>query len=946
MSIIPNISIRVKISMVMFVLVAGVSLFIYLYFPPRLQEEATNAIVEKGKSISSMTAYALAPAIAFDDPKAVEEVFEAAKQNRDVLYLVVCNDSGRVISGFNLEKAGAVAYRQQLDITSLRGMVYRTSSSIMIGKGSIGTLYLGLSLEGMQQRVAESEKTVVVVSLFVFVFGLMLAFVVSAVLTNPLRRVLDAVEQISGGNVEKRAEVTSRDEVGAMARSFNTMVDTLVATQHQLADMNRSLEERVGRRTSELQLQIDEHERTKNTLQRREIIIDAVSSITELFLHAERWEDVISVVLEILGNAMQVSRVYVFTNESTDSSAVLATQVHEWCAEGITPEIGNAAMTQCSLRNVGLERWERLLLEGKMIGGIVAMLPAQERAIFAAHGVKSLVGVPIFVGRKLWGFLGFDECSFEREWLPAETEALTTAARNLGAAIERQNTIVALSASESRYRKFFDDDLTADFNASTDGTITDCNAAFAQIFGFRSVHDAMKMNLSVVFPTAAHMQELWKTLTDVKILTYYEMSLRHSIDGHTVHVVANLIGLFDDWGTLVQVRGYMFDDTRRKELEQQLMHAQKMESIGTLAGGIAHDFNNILAIIVGHVSLMLKSDPSKEMMVKSLQTIEKSTARGVNLVRQLLAFARKTATRMEPVDINEIVGETVKLLGQTFPKSVTIIREHQSRLPRLYADATQLNQVLLNLCVNARDAMSHLGTLTIGTRMADPELLRRRFPKIRENPYIELYVADTGTGMSKEVRDKIFEPFFTTKELGKGTGLGLAVVFGVVENHHGTIDVESEPGSGTTFHIYFPVSNIQVPDEKQAADEENEDLQGTGTILFAEDESEIRELIASEMTSRGYTIHAVSNGDEALAYFENHVAEIDLVLSDMGMPKLDGERLFYRLKKINPGVKMFIASGFLGPEVISRLEIAGITALIDKPYETTLLLRKIKSFLR
>ena len=939
-----DISIRIKFSVATLLLTMGISIFIYLYFPPRLQREATNTIARKAESIASMTAYAMVPALAFDDAKAAQEIFDAARQNDDLLYLVVCNTSGKVAFEFNLKTATAIRFAEPMDRVLDDEYVYKTNCAITAGKRPLGTLYLGLSLESLKVQVKESKTAVAWVSLLVFVGGFVLAFGVSTILTRPLRKVADIVERIAQGNLTERAIITSRDEVGLFATSFNRMVDTLVTTQRQLEDVNHTLEQRVQRRTAELQTQIDGHKRTKEALQRREAIIETVAAVAEQFLRNEHWETNIQSVLQMLGSATNVSRTYIFRKETGPDNSVRVSQLYEWSAEGITPQISNPDMTMLNLRAAGLERWETALMEGNTIAHIVRMLPGHEQDIFRAQEIKSVMVVPVFVELKWWGFLGFDDCVHEREWTASETDALKTAARNLGSAIERELALRALSLSEERYRRFFDEDLTGDFTATGDGTLLSCNSAFVQMFGFTSINDAVGTKLAELFPLASQFEELLSRLRNERILTYHELSLRRK-DNNTAYVVTNLIGSLDESGQLTEMRGYIFDDTRRTILEQQLRQAQKMESLGTIAGGVAHDFNNILSIVVGYATLLSEPETSGEQLSKGLETIIKASHRGAGLVRQLLTFARKASIRIELVDLNNLVAETAKLLAQTFPKTISIETHLEENLPLLLADATQLNQVLLNLCVNARDAMQAPGVLTITTRKAGYEMVKRRFLEAKEAAYVELAVADTGEGISEEARKKIFEPFFTTKEFGKGTGLGLSVVFGIIEHHKGFIDVESSVGKGTTFRMYFP---IQTNGQKVAGNrpEKIDTIRGgTETILLVEDEDALRLLAESELTKRGYHVLTAVDGEEALSIYQQHSSEISLVVTDMGLPKLDGEHLFISLRNLDKNLKVMVASGFLEPGVVQRLRTAGITDLIDKPYAIDLLLQKIRSVL-
>ncbi len=399
-------------------------------------------------------------------------------------------------------------------------------------------------------------------------------------------------------------------------------------------------------------------------------------------------------------------------------------------------------------------------------------------------------------------------------------------------------------------------------------------------------------------------------------------------------------------GDVVRMAGIVEDVTEKKSLEEQLRQAQKLESLGTLAGGIAHDFNNILGIIMGHSTLLRrgKSDPVR--ISKSAEVIEQSAQRGASLVRQLLTFARKSDVTLESVVVNDIVTEVVRLLEETFPKVITIATNLQAQLPSIVADVTHVHQVLLNLCVNARDAMlPQGGALTIATELLHGDVVRKRFPQADAVDYMLLSIADTGTGMDEATRLRIFEPFFTTKEEGKGTGLGLATVYGIVEGHRGFVGVSSEIGRGTTFNVYFPVPLQSVRIAETPAVFDAEVRGGTETILVVEDEELLRALLAGILESKGYHVLAACDGAEALTTFSQSDADINLVLTDLGLPRIDGEALMLGLKEINPDIRVIVVSGYVEPEQRSRLLRLGAKELISKPFRPDDLLWKVREVL-
>jgi PAS domain S-box-containing protein len=387
------------------------------------------------------------------------------------------------------------------------------------------------------------------------------------------------------------------------------------------------------------------------------------------------------------------------------------------------------------------------------------------------------------------------------------------------------------------------------------------------------------------------------------------------------------------------------DITELRKLEHQLRQAQKMESVGTLAGGIAHDFNNILSIILGYTSLIKRGKIEGKRFEEGVDTIAKAAQRGAVLVRQILTFARKTDVVFESVKLNELITDLAKLLGETFPKTVSFALDLNPELPTIVADANQLHQVFLNLCVNARDAIPESGTITIHTSLMNGLTLQERFPEARQSEYVHIRITDTGSGMSEQTRLRVFEPFFTTKGQGRGTGLGLAVVYGIVNNHHGFIDVESAIGKGTSFHLYFPVQMRTFEAMNQGKVDVEEIPGGKETILLVEDEQVLINLVKELLEGHGYKVLTALDGAEAVDTYERLGNEIDLVLTDIGLPKLSGWDACRRILARNPKAKVIVASGYIDPNVKSDLKDSMAKEFIHKPYLPEDVLRTVRTVL-
>jgi CheY-like chemotaxis protein len=370
-----------------------------------------------------------------------------------------------------------------------------------------------------------------------------------------------------------------------------------------------------------------------------------------------------------------------------------------------------------------------------------------------------------------------------------------------------------------------------------------------------------------------------------------------------------------------------------------------MQSIGTLAGGIAHDFNNILGIILAYITSIKGFEDDTKKLDLAVDTIVRAVERGKTLVQQILTFARKTETEFRAVNVNNVVTEIMAMIFETFPKVLTYAQNFDKGISYINADRSQLHQALLNLCVNARDAMPSGGVLTINTRMVSGLSLRNQHPEAAESSYVCIEVSDTGEGMSEEIRQRIFEPFFTTKEQGKGTGLGLSVVFGVVQIHKGFIDVESELGKRTTFRLYLPASQVA----ELISEEEEEILEeipgGTETLLVVEDEKMLMMFLRTGLVEKGYNVLSAEDGLTALKIYQERKKDIALVLTDLGLPNITGLEVCQRIKKISPNEHMILATGYLDPEMKSEFLKAGIQNFLFKPYDLKQVLKVVREVL-
>jgi len=384
-------------------------------------------------------------------------------------------------------------------------------------------------------------------------------------------------------------------------------------------------------------------------------------------------------------------------------------------------------------------------------------------------------------------------------------------------------------------------------------------------------------------------------------------------------------------GSVHGLRGVIIDMTERHGLEEQLRHAAKMEAIGQLAGGIAHDFNNLLTGIVGYSSMLKLKYPQDSFGFEAGKTIERAAERATDLTKQLLGFARRGKNQIVTVDVHKTIYDVVTLLSRTIDKNIRISLELTASPATTSGDPGQIQQMLLNLAINARDAMPAGGDLRFSTELIDVrDDALGILPKLKLGRYVRIGISDTGTGISSEVKDRIFEPFFTTKPKGEGTGMGLAMVYGIVQNHGGDIRLESELEKGTIFNVYLPLTESELPEITEETDQES--LHGSGTILIVDDEEVVRDTSSAMLSELGYTVYSARNGTEALAVLQERHDEIDLVIVDLIMPDMGGRECFRKLKDLDPHVKVILSTGYSTNGKVQETLDEGILGFIQKPY--------------
>ncbi len=562
------------------------------------------------------------------------------------------------------------------------------------------------------------------------------------------------------------------------------------------------------------------------------------------------------------------------------------------------------------------------------------------------HGIRGTVALPLKDRTRTFGVLGLyfaDECTMSAEELRLFGELAEDVAFGIGtlrARVEQRRAAAQLKQQAALLDAAQDAILVRDLH----GVITFWNRSAEQLYGWTAAEAVGTSVLDLVYRDPASYRqaigEVIRTGTWTGEITHYTR------DGRELAIEGRWTLVRDDSGAPSAILAVNTNVTERKRLEAQFFRTQRLESIGTLASGIAHDLNNVLAPIIMGTELIRQLDSSDRVRLV-LESIERSASRGTNLVRQVLAFARGVEGQRATLHPRDTVREIESIVHNTFPKNIIPSVDIDPAEWTIVGDTTQLSQVVLNLCVNARDAMPDGGRLTISTRneVIDAQYAAM-YPGATPGRYVIIDVADTGAGIPRDILDRIFEPFFTTKDLRTGTGLGLSTVLGIVRSHGGFVAVRSEVGEGSVFSIALPAGREStavapefVPSEPVA--------NGHGeTILVVDDEPSILTVMTQTLETYGYQVMVAEDGVQAIALYARHRDRIALVITDMMMPGMDGPALATALKRIDPGVRIIAASGLNSSANVARAEAAGVTEFLTKPYSADMLLRKLSELLK
>jgi hypothetical protein len=584
--------------------------------------------------------------------------------------------------------------------------------------------------------------------------------------------------------------------------------------------------------------------------------------------------------------------------------------------------------------------------------GVPMLIPQSEFDRLAAKGEVELVGapspawlgVPLKTPTEPIGVLVVQHYENEKAYDQRDLEFLSSVGGHIALAIERRRSEDALRKNEEMFRLLFSHNPLPTWVIDLETLrFLEVNEAAIRVYGY-SREEFKSMTILDFRPDEEKIKML-NYLKENRGDGLYRGRWRHRKKDGKIIEVETTVHELEYSGKRVRLIVAQ-DVSERRLLEQQLRQSQKMEAVGRLAGGVAHDFNNLLMVIKGHTELLRNVLPPAEEYSRKIEQIERAADRASGLTRQLLAFSRLQMLQPKVMNLNDVVGDMGRLLPRLIGEDIELIIRTSEGLGAIRADGSQMEQIIMNLAVNARDAMPDGGKLIIETsNMELDSVYSDKHPIVRPGRYVLLCVSDTGTGMSAETQMHIFEPFFTTKAQGKGTGLGLATVYGVVKQSGGFIWVYSELGQGTTFKIYFPRVDQPV-DRLVPAASYLEVPRGTETILLTEDERDVREVAREFLESGGYTVIEARDGMEALGIVEKHQRAIDLLITDMVMPRMTGQELAARLKEQRPNLRMLYMSGYSERAAAESLRADPAVRLLAKPFSRSALLRTVHELLK
>jgi PAS domain S-box-containing protein len=881
--------------------------------------------IELTRAQARLLAGIIVPALEFDDATTAGKLLEVVRHEQLVEAVAVYHANGQAMAEFRRPGISLPPPPTTEGFPAEGGVTIEASLIQVVvpvrpeGGDFLGWVWLRASLPGWAYRIKQYGPVLVLVALVVTVLSLVIALATRRQITDPIQSLMEAVRRIGvSQNLELRVPETEHGEVGTLAHSFNEML-TAIGQRDRLL---QAREARLVRHNTGL----------------------AQLSRTELRQESD-YTSALRRITELAADIQDVGRVSIwFLDEPREALQ---------CAD-LFERVSRRHSLPGALGRADFPHYFQTLDEGEILEIPDAHTDSRTREMTSnyldVHGVGAMLDVPIHWRGRVMGVLCHEHVGGVRPWHADETALATAFAERIAHLMEQRSTMhadAALRDSEARYREFINQAQDAIFALTLEGRIESVNQAARRITGWELNTWIGHRFQRVLLPEDVALAEgRFAEVVAGGSPPSFELRIRSRHGG--LVTLEFVVSPQLKEGRVVGLLGIGRDVTERKQaaetrsrLEEQLRHSQKMEAIGTMAGGIAHDFNNLLTAIIGNAQLaeldLRKADPVREYLMQVLI----ASHRAKELVQQILAFSRRQEQVLAPVSLDQVVSESLKLLRPVIASTIRIETKLPPGLPPVSGDATQLQQVVVNLATNAAHAMEDKGgllELVLEEVEVNLEMCRMQ-PELKPGHYVRLSVTDNGIGMSAAVLEKIFDPFFTTKDKGKGTGLGLAVVHGIVQQHGGMISVSSVLGEGTTFRVYCPSASGTPPPAVPSA---ALNFAGAGEpVLVIDDEEQILRVAVSVLQRSGYHPVAYHDPLRALAAFSERPDHWRLVVTDQLMPSIKGTALAAEIWKLRPGFPVVLATGFSGNLDENVIRGVGFAGILAKPYTKESLLAQV-----
>jgi PAS domain S-box-containing protein len=856
-----------------------------------------------------------------------EQLIQYIKETPGLANMIIVVVSGALNEYSRLEQLGANYYLEKRDIDTFRRKVREICQKIRLKEEQKAPSIIPestLRKREIVEKLLANRQQIQQISISLREGLIIYDFDYKILEANP------ATEEFLGKSLNALMGTFVEDHFGLSYRdSIRGIVEQVSKGERKYACLTASVGDKIlelrfsifkdvwkGSRPGGILLIYDltQQKKAERNMEKLHKYLRASASISSLLIPGEeRVCDQVGDVLELMGMTASASRCYWFENHKDRSGRLLVSQRTEWCAEGIEPQIDNPELQNLAYENC--PRWFRELSSGRIISGPISDFPDEERAVLEPQNIKFILVIPLFIKGNFEGFLGFDNCVSATPWQEPEVNLLHSAVDSLAKAFEHEKSDKEIKESETRYRNIFENIYDIWYLHDMEGRVLEVNPAFERIAGYHE-KELLSMTIQDLIP------ERYKEQFDDNLK---ELQRRGKVEG-LVHIVTKSgeekILEYRNWlvelpGRETASRGLAKDVTDRINLEAQLKRAQRMESIGIIASGISHNFRNILTgIMVNSQLIQMKYQENNELH-KYASGIINLAKTGADLIRSLLQFSSKRSKGQKGVfNLTGVLHETYQIISTSFDKKIEIRKEWPELLP-IEGDRSELGQVFMNLCTNARDAMANGGLLQIEGR--------------NEGNRIGIIISDTGCGMDKKIVERIFDPFFTTKDPDKGTGLGLSTAYGIIKDHGGEIHMDSQPGLGTSLKIYFPIPKAEEPCQEKSS---HEVLPGKGQkILIVDDDETVLQPMEEALTNMGYKTSSADSGQGAIEKYKAWVP--DVVLMDRNMPGMDGLTASKHILSIDPEARIVLVSGYdeEGPDGIDDNIRSLINGYITKPFD-------------